>query len=41
MSAFDALAARLVARAAALIERRRQEHWWRQPRLLWPDFTKD
>lgn len=45
MSAFDAVAARLLARAtslaAALIERRKREHWWRQPHLLWPDLTKD
>lgn len=41
MSPFDTLAARLLARAAALIERRKRADWWRQPRLLWPDFTKD
>lgn len=41
MSLFDALAARLMARAAALIERRKQADWWRRPRLLWPSFTKD
>lgn len=41
MNPFDAVAAKLLARAAALIERRRQGHWWRRPRLLWPDFTKD
>lgn len=45
MSPFDTLAARLIAarlstQAAALIERRRQEDWWRKPRLLWPGFTK-
>lgn len=39
-SPFDSLAARLIARAAALIERRREENWWRKPRLLWPGFTK-
>lgn len=44
MSPFDALAARLTARAAAIAEaqvlRRRQPNWWRQARLLWPLFTK-
>lgn len=41
MSPFDTLAARLLATAAALIERRRRAHWWRNPRLLWPGFSKD
>ena len=44
MSPFDALAARLAARAAALAEARaaraRAADWWRRPRLLWPLFTK-
>lgn len=44
MSPFDALAARLTARAAALAEaqvsRRSQPGWWRNARLLWPLFTK-
>jgi hypothetical protein len=44
MSPFDALAARLAARAAAIAEaqvaRRHQAGWWRQARLLWPSFTK-
>lgn len=44
MNPFDTLAARLLARAAALaaalIERRKQADWWRNPRLLWPGFTK-
>jgi hypothetical protein len=44
VSPFDALAARLTLRAAALAaaraERRRQPNWWRQARLLWPFFTK-
>jgi hypothetical protein len=44
MSPFDALAARLTARAAVLAEaraeRRRQPDWWRSARLLWPLFTK-
>ena len=41
MSPFDALAARLIARAATLVERHREQNWWRKARLLWPDFTKD
>ncbi len=44
MSPFDALAARLAERAAALAEaraeRRRRTDWWRRARLLWPLFTK-
>lgn len=44
MSPFDALAPRLIARAARLAEararRRREPDWWRQARLLWPLFTK-
>ena len=44
MSPFDALAARLTARAAALAqaraERLREPNWWRSARLLWPLFTK-
>jgi hypothetical protein len=40
MSAFDAVAAKLTAIAAAQVERRRQPEWWRHARLLWPLFTK-
>lgn len=41
MSPFDTITALLLAQAKALIERRRRERWWRDPRLLWPGFTKD
>lgn len=48
-NAFDALAARLMARAAVLarasaetrlLARRHDETRWRRARLLWPLFTK-